>query len=595
MNIAITSAITIVYLILLFSVCAYAQKLQKQKEKEGGTGNFLLASKSLPTALVAFMMAGAGIGSINTTGIAEQVQTAGLSGMSAGFAGAVALIVLAVFGGRRMRALPYNTMPSMAMAYCGWGTRYLLTLGGTVIAVAIAALQFVGGGAMLFHLQPDSAYVNDVNPELINLYEVIRDDVDSLLAELETFRNEPDFFYAVRDWDRDPQAYAALNRSEAGREKLCTVTRALGDRAARRLTGSQARALYGRPVMSVSRLETFAQCPYRHFVRYGLAPQQPVEPGVDRAELGTLYHEAAERFSRALTAQPDFPHVGEAASEALMEEAVAPLIAAWRQSPLGESARGEAIARRIGRTARRAAKNIAAQFAQSRFAPMHFELTFGKNGVAPIALALPDGSFVYLQGRIDRIDVLDGQTQRIRVIDYKSGTKTFDPTMAYYGIQLQLLLYLAAALARTPEAQAAGFFYCRIADPTVRTESRIKEEVERQIAKKLALSGVSLSDVEVLRAQDARHAAMITRDGQPGGQYRGSMTDQDGMDAMVAFARRKAAQLAGEAYAGVIEDAPAAFGAYSACASCDYAAVCGFDPTTRRRRQLSKKALSDLR
>ncbi len=71
---------------------------------------------------------------------------------------------------------------------------------------------FVGGGAMLFHLQPDSAYVNDVNPELINLYEVIRDDVDSLLAELETFRNEPDFFYAVRDWDRDPQAYAELSR-----------------------------------------------------------------------------------------------------------------------------------------------------------------------------------------------------------------------------------------------------------------------------------------------------------------------------------------------------------------------------------------------
>ena len=154
MNIAITSAITIVYLILLFSVCAYAQKLQKQKEKEGGTGNFLLASKSLPTVLVAFMMAGAGIGSINTTGIAEQVQTAGLSGMSAGFAGAVALIVLAVFGGRRMRALPYNTMPSMAMAYCGWGTRYLLTLGGTVIAVAIAALQFVGGGAMLSSMFP---------------------------------------------------------------------------------------------------------------------------------------------------------------------------------------------------------------------------------------------------------------------------------------------------------------------------------------------------------------------------------------------------------------------------------------------------------
>ena len=155
MNIAITSAITIVYLILLFSVCAYAQKLQKQKEKEGGTGNFLLASKSLPTALVAFMMAGAGIGSINTTGIAEQVQTAGLSGMCVGFAGAVALIVLAVFGGKRMRALPYNTMPSMAKAYCGETTRWLLSLGGLVIALAIAALQFIGGGAMLSSMFPD--------------------------------------------------------------------------------------------------------------------------------------------------------------------------------------------------------------------------------------------------------------------------------------------------------------------------------------------------------------------------------------------------------------------------------------------------------
>lgn len=154
MEIAITSVIIIIYLVLLFGVCAYAQRRQKKAEAEGGTGNFLMASKSLPTVLVAFMMAGAGIGSINTTGIAEQVQTAGLSGMCAGFAGAVALIVLALVGAKRMRALPYNTMPSMAMAYCGWGTRWLLTLGGVIIATAIAALQFVGGGAMLASMFP---------------------------------------------------------------------------------------------------------------------------------------------------------------------------------------------------------------------------------------------------------------------------------------------------------------------------------------------------------------------------------------------------------------------------------------------------------
>ena len=391
------------------------------------------------------------------------------------------------------------------------------------------------------------------------------------------------------------RAYASLSRSREGREKLLAVTRQLGSSAQKKLDGSQARALYGRPVMSVSRLETFAQCPYRHFIRYGLSPQAVLRPGVDRAELGTLYHEAAERFTRALTSLPQFPNVDEATCDALMAQAVKPLLEDWRKSPLGESARGASIARRVFHTARRAGRSILSQFAQSRFSPLCFEMVFGQNGVAPIMLELADGTFVYLQGRIDRIDVLDAETKRIRVIDYKSGTKKFDPTMAYYGIQLQLLLYLSAAMAQIPGAEAAGFFYCRIADPTVKTESRIKEEVERQIAKKLALAGVSLSDVEVLRAQDERHAEMITRDGRPSGLYRASMTDEAGMNAMLAFAKSKAASLAGEAYSGMIDDAPAVYGTYSACASCDYSAVCGFDPTVKKRRRLSKKSVDDLK
>lgn len=154
MKLVITCIIIVVYLVVLFGVSAWAQRRQKKKEAAGETGSFLMANKSLPTVLVAFMMAGAGIGSINTTGIAEQVQTAGLSGACAGFAGAVALIVLAIFGAKRMRALPYNTMPSMAKAYCGETTRWLLSLGGLAIAMAITALQFVGGGAMLSSMFP---------------------------------------------------------------------------------------------------------------------------------------------------------------------------------------------------------------------------------------------------------------------------------------------------------------------------------------------------------------------------------------------------------------------------------------------------------
>ena len=391
------------------------------------------------------------------------------------------------------------------------------------------------------------------------------------------------------------QAYAALSRSTQGRDKLLSVTRQLGDPPEKRLERAKARTLYGRPVMSVSRLETFAQCPYRHFVRYGLVPQQAMKPGVDRAELGTLYHEAAEQFTRAITRLEQFPEVDEATCLRLMDETAEPLIAKWRCSPLGESERGAAIARRITRTAHRAAKNIARQLSASRFVPLQFELVFGRDGAAPVSLQLADGSYVYLQGRIDRIDVLDGETKHIRVIDYKSGIKKFDPTMAYYGIQLQLLLYLAAAMENAPDMEAAGFFYCRIADPTVKSESRIKEEVERQIAKKLSLAGVSLSDVEILRAQDDRHAAMITRDGKPSALYRASMTDREGMDAMIAFARRKAGELAGGVFGGEIDDKPAAHGEYLACAYCDYAAVCGFDPARKDKKRLMGKSTEDLR
>ncbi|MGI5868629.1 MAG: DNA adenine methylase [Kiritimatiellia bacterium] len=70
---------------------------------------------------------------------------------------------------------------------------------------------FLGGGAMLFDLQPKRAIVNDVNEDLINMYEVVRDQVEELIEELAKHPNDADHFYAVRDWDRDKEKYARLS------------------------------------------------------------------------------------------------------------------------------------------------------------------------------------------------------------------------------------------------------------------------------------------------------------------------------------------------------------------------------------------------
>ena len=80
--------------------------------------------------------------------------------------------------------------------------------------ITVYCEPFVGGGALLFNLQPKIVYINDINSELIRVYEVIKNDVESLIIALQKFKNEAEYFYAVRDWDRDKTKYASLSNVE---------------------------------------------------------------------------------------------------------------------------------------------------------------------------------------------------------------------------------------------------------------------------------------------------------------------------------------------------------------------------------------------
>ena len=73
---------------------------------------------------------------------------------------------------------------------------------------------FLGGGAVLFALQPRRALVNDLNQDLITVYRVIREDTDALIEHLSRHENTPEYFYRIRDLDRDKDAYAALSDVE---------------------------------------------------------------------------------------------------------------------------------------------------------------------------------------------------------------------------------------------------------------------------------------------------------------------------------------------------------------------------------------------
>lgn len=73
---------------------------------------------------------------------------------------------------------------------------------------------FLGGGALLFSIQPTRAIVNDLNEDLMIVYEVIRDDIEALLESLKKHENTAEYFYAIRDMDRDKDAYKAITKVE---------------------------------------------------------------------------------------------------------------------------------------------------------------------------------------------------------------------------------------------------------------------------------------------------------------------------------------------------------------------------------------------
>ncbi|AAO35023.1 DNA adenine methylase [Clostridium tetani] len=73
---------------------------------------------------------------------------------------------------------------------------------------------FIGGGAVLFELQPNKAVINDVNGELINLYNIIKYDVESLIEDLRKHENTSEYFYRIREIDRSKEEYEKLTNVE---------------------------------------------------------------------------------------------------------------------------------------------------------------------------------------------------------------------------------------------------------------------------------------------------------------------------------------------------------------------------------------------
>ncbi|MDD3335535.1 MAG: PD-(D/E)XK nuclease family protein [Eubacteriales bacterium] len=374
------------------------------------------------------------------------------------------------------------------------------------------------------------------------------------------------------------------------------------DGSAQPIDGDAARALFGDKTLSVSRLEQFAQCPFQHFLTYGLRPQVLREWKVDPIETGSFYHAALNGFAGLARREPGFPEVPPQRVREMTEQAIEPLLEDLMNGPMGDGDRSQARFELAKDAVCRATEVLTRQLRAGSFQLDQTEATFGyEKGMPPIVLQLPNGREVMVRGRIDRIDRFEHEgSVYLRVIDYKSSAQALDAARTWWGLQLQLLLYLGVCTDAVPGGKPAGAFYFYVADPLVESETDVQDVVEDILRKTFCLKGITLSEVEVLEAMDRGEEPCVLppvflKSGELRKDAKALSLQQ--MNALIEHTRQVAAQLAGELYGGRTEILPTREDQRAACELCDYHSICHFDFTApdARFRELPKMSMDEMR
>lgn len=407
--------------------------------------------------------------------------------------------------------------------------------------------------------------------------------------------------------------YAAYAGQEQQREKVELLHRAAFLHYQESgLSRAVARALYGlRLENSVSRLETYAACAYRHFLQYGLTLREREEFGFEDVDMGNAFHQVLDAFAGRLEESGytwfDFPEEwGEQAVEKAMEE----FAAQYGSSVLYASARSAYGVQRMARILKRTVRALQRQLQKGSFVPDGHELSFHvADRLEAVNIALSEQEKMRLTGRIDRVDISESEERvYVKVIDYKSGDRRFDLAALYYGLQLQLVVYMNAAMEmearRHPDKEIvpAAMLYYHVTDPMVESAVELSpQEVNEQILEQLRMNGVVCGEEDIIQRLDREmgdRSTVIPVEKKKDGSYSarsGVMSSQE-LGLVSAYVSHKVRQIGQEILAGHKEVNPYEKGSQEACAYCAYKKVCGFDlgvPGYRRRllKELDKQEI----
>ena len=365
------------------------------------------------------------------------------------------------------------------------------------------------------------------------------------------------------------------------------------------LSAGAARRLYGGKVaMSASRMDKYKSCHFSYFMRYGLKAEPRKPAGFTAPEYGTFVHYVLEHVLQdelfQQTALPGMePEFGDRERQRLHQltrQAVERYVREELGGLEGQSDRFRYLFARLLRPVQAVVDNVAQELLQSRFKPISFELGFGRGEDLPPVELTAGGVTISVSGFVDRVDgwVHDGRLY-LRVVDYKTGRKSFDLTEVWNGLGLQMLLYLFTLEERGEQlyglpVEGAGVLYLPARDAVVRGSRTMPEETRRKLMdKELVRSGLVLDDPAVLEAMEpageAGYRFLPLKVSKSTGAITGdALASAERLGRLGRHIQRVLEDICRELAAGNIAADPFWRGPEkNACRWCDYAAACHFE------------------
>lgn len=336
-----------------------------------------------------------------------------------------------------------------------------------------------------------------------------------------------------------------------------------------KVSASVAKALYGEvSPHGATRLERFSACAFAHFLKYGLAVTERVEYEFKAMDMGNVIHQALENFAVELRRKRlDWSDLDDKVRDEIADECLDKVAADYGNTILKSSARNHYMVERTRRILRRTVWALREQLKNGEFHPEGFEVSIGG-------------------GRIDRLDVLKEDNKvYVKIIDYKTGNTSFDLVSIYHGLQLQLVVYMDAAVQAEQrkypdcEVEPAGIFYYNVKDPMIqKTLQEGLDELDPEIMKKLKMNGLVSSDPEVIQKLDVSYASLPLAYTSKGALRKGSsVASPERFRLLNDYVKKKITEVQDAILTGKADASPYEMGNKNACTYCAYQGSCGFD------------------